>query len=71
MLHVKGNEHAKYMVQSVHDIIGPRDQKRKEKKAFDDLFAQLAKYAHRHSERSFPCFAIRSGVLDDTKLCAT
>ena len=66
MLHVMGNGLSKYMFQSGHDIIGPKDQERKEKEDFDDLFAQLVNDVHRQSERSFPHFAIRSGVLDDT-----
>ena len=38
MLHVMGNGLAKYMFQSVHDIIGPNDQKMKENKVFENLF---------------------------------
>ena len=71
MLHVMGNGIAKYMFQSVHDIIGLKDSKKKEKEAFDELFTKLVNNAHRQSERIFPRFAIRSGVLDDAKICAT
>ena len=68
---VSGNGVVKYQFECVHDLIGPKQSKQKEKDALDSLHQHLVHDASHNSERDFPRMTIRNGILDGTKMSAS
>ena len=68
MLHVLGTGILKYLFESVSDLIGPNDSKKKEKDMLDALFSGLVQDAARQSDCDFPRMSMRGGVTDPVKL---
>ena len=69
-LHVIDQGLLKYIVESLHDIIGEKDAGRAEKDAFTKMFKVINEALNRQSERDFPRRSVRFSPIDGSRITA-
>ena len=69
-LHVIDQGLLKYIVESIHDIIGEKDAGKTDKDAFTKFFKVINQSLNRQSERDFPRRSVRFSPIDGSRITA-